>query len=235
MPNKYSSHIVLLSCAVGNVWTSFWDAYKNDSLKGTTRAKHEKVVRRRVVGKAAVPGNWQNFLRADSNKTELFIFLSNVFLQTFCKEDKEVVLTDRKGVLSIQQLHDVHTLAPCSHEEADSRTLLHVSHAALHGHHQMLIRTVDIDAVVLAVFAINHLHAGCELWLAFGTGKSFRYLAAYQKAASLRPAMSCALPMFHALQQIPPTRAALEEHVTRQGWSHVGEDTATRPCVAITN
>jgi len=31
-----------------------------------------------VVGKAALPGNWQNFLRIDSNKTELFSFLSKI-------------------------------------------------------------------------------------------------------------------------------------------------------------
>ena len=155
--------------------------------------------------------------------------------------------------------------------------LLHVTHAAQHGHHQILIRTVDTDVMVLAVFAINHLPAGCELWLAFGTGKSFRFLAAHQIAASLGPQMSCALSMFraltgcdtvstfaghgkktawstwnslpeltdallmladgpkeipddamniierfvivfprkHSVQQIPPTRAALEEHVKR--------------------
>ena len=63
----------------------------------------------------------------------------------------------------------------------------------------MLIRTVDTDVVVLAVFAINHLPAGCELWLAFGNGKSFRYLAAHQISASLGPEMSCALRIFHAL------------------------------------
>ena len=106
-----------------------WDPYKDDSLKGTPRAKHGKGVSRRVVGKAAVPGNWQNFLRADSNKTELFSFISKVLLQAFCKEDKEVVLTDGKGVLSTQLLQDVHTLASCCHEEADSRMLLQVSHA----------------------------------------------------------------------------------------------------------
>ena len=100
---------------------------------------------------------------------------------------------------SIQLLQDVHTLAPCSHEEADSRMLLHVSHAAQNCHHQMLIRTVDSDVVVFAVFAINHLPAGCELWLAFGTGKSFRYLTTDQIFACLGLEMSCALPMFHAL------------------------------------
>ena len=77
--------------------------------------------------------------------------------------------------------------------------LLHVTHAAQHDHHQILIRTVDTDVVVLAVFGINHLPAGCELWLAYGTGKSFRYMAAHQVAASLGPQMSCALSMFHAL------------------------------------
>jgi len=104
-----------------------------------------------VVGKTAIPGNWQNFLRVDSIKTELFSFLSKILLQVFSKEDKEVILTDEKGVLSTQLLQDVHTLLPCSHEEADSRMLLHVSHAAEHGHHHILIRTVDTDVVVLAV------------------------------------------------------------------------------------
>ena len=53
-----------------------------------------------MVGKTAVKGNWQNFLRADSNKTELYSFLSKVLLQAFCKEDKEVVLIDKNGVLA---------------------------------------------------------------------------------------------------------------------------------------
>ena len=77
--------------------------------------------------------------------------------------------------------------------------LLHVSHAAQHGHHQMLICTVDTGVVVLAVFAIHHLTTECELRLAFGTGKSFRYMAAHQIVVSLGPEMSCALPMFHGL------------------------------------
>ncbi|KAG7171533.1 PMS1 protein 1-like [Homarus americanus] len=38
-----------------------------------------------------------------------------------------------------------------------------------------------------------------ELWLAFGTGKSFRYLAAHKMAACLGPEKARASPMFHAL------------------------------------
>ena len=124
--------------------------------------------------------------------------LRSFLIQAFCREDKEVVLTDGKGVLSAHFLQDVHTPAPCSHEEADSRMLLHVSHATQHGHYQMLIRTIVTDVVALAVFAVNRLPAGCELWLVMGTGKSFRYLAAHEIAACLRKEMSCDL-LFHAL------------------------------------
>ena len=41
--------------------------------------------------------------------------------------------------------------APCSHEEADGRMLLQASHATQHGHHKIMIRTVDTDVVMLAV------------------------------------------------------------------------------------
>ena len=55
-----------------------WDTYKDDSLKGIARAMRGKGVRRHVVGKAALTGNWQNFLRIDSNKRYLFSFLSTI-------------------------------------------------------------------------------------------------------------------------------------------------------------
>ena len=89
--------------------------------------KRVKRVRRRVVGKAAVPGNWQNFLRAERNETELFSFLSKVLLQAFCKEDNEVVLTDRKGCSA----HS-YTPAPFSNEK-----LIVVCYCTYHTLHSM--------------------------------------------------------------------------------------------------
>ena len=38
-----------------------------------------------------------------------------------------------------------------------------------------------------------------EIWLAFGTGKNFRYLAAHEMASCLGQERSLALPMFHAI------------------------------------
>ncbi|QQP55395.1 uncharacterized protein LOC103506659, partial [Caligus rogercresseyi] len=152
-----------------------------------------------VVAAAAIPGNWQNFLRVDSNKTELFKFLSTALLEWFDQEDKQLIITDGEAVLSKPLLPDLTSFDPCNHEEADSRMLLHTSHAAKHGHHSILIRTVDTDVVVLAVSVVQELQPEYKLWLALGTGRSFRYLAAHEMAAELGPEKARALPMFHTL------------------------------------
>ncbi|QQP38995.1 uncharacterized protein LOC103506659 [Caligus rogercresseyi] len=187
-----------------------WDTYLADSLKGSTRAKRGQGVRRRLVAAAAIPGNWQNFLRVDSNKTELFKFLSTALLEWFDQEDKQLIITDGEAVLSKPLLPDLTSLDPCNHEEADSRMLLHASHAPKHGHHSIVIRTVDTDVVVLAVSVVQELQPEDKLWLAFGTGRSFRYLAAHEMAAGLGPEKARALPMFHALTGCDTVQALLD-------------------------
>ena len=151
-----------------------WDRYIEDSLKSTARVKRGKGVRRRVVAGGVIPGNWQNFLHVDKNKTELFSFLSKALLKAFNHEGKQLVITDGESILSKPLLHDPDSLSPCSHEEADSRMLLHANHAALNGHLKILIRTVDTDVVALSVSVAVTLGPEYELWLAFGTGKHFR-------------------------------------------------------------
>ena len=47
-----------------------------------------------------------------------------------------------------------------------------------------MIRTVDYDVLVLAIAAVQLLTID-ELWIAFSSGKSFRYLPAYEMARAL--------------------------------------------------
>ena len=144
-----------------------WDRYVIDSLKATARAKRGKGVCRRVVESAPIPKNWQDFLRVDINKTELFSFLSKELIHSFDTENKEPVVTDGDRVLCVPPQQDIDALAPCNHEEADSRMLLHVAHAAKHRHHQILVRTIDTDVVVLAVMVAHTRPDKDELWLGF--------------------------------------------------------------------
>ena len=195
-----------------------WDSYRADSLKTSTREKRGKGVRRRVVQSGTMPGNWQSFLRVDENKVELFSFLSKVLVESFNEKDKELVVTDGEAVLRVPEQDNINLLAPCSHEEADTRMMVHVAHAAQHGHHKILVRTVDTDVVVLAVMVAQTLPDEDELWVAFGTGKSFRYLPVHEISLSLGPDKSRALPIFHALTGCD-TVSAFVGHGKKSAWA----------------
>ena len=96
-----------------------WDQYKPVSLKADTREKRGKLkgIRRKVAASTKLPGNWQDFLRDETNKEELFLFLTNaVSCHTF-PEGKTVVLT--KGVET--QSNQDFSIPDCHQEEADTR------------------------------------------------------------------------------------------------------------------
>ena len=171
-----------------------WDLYIADSLKADTRNRRGKGVRRRVEPTSEVPRNWQEFLRIDDNKTELFSFLASNLADL--ETNKHLITTQGTGVLS-SKCQDMSALAPCTHEEADTRIFLHLQNAVQHGYSKVSIRTVDTDVVVLAIASVNRLKIA-ELWIAFGAGKSFRFIAAHEIAKILGPERCVALPMFHA-------------------------------------
>ena len=171
-----------------------FDEYLPESLKAATRKKRGKGIRRRVEPSSYIPRNWQAFLRIDKNKVELFSFLA---MKIATKEtEKQIVSTHRTDVFCTQP-RDVAGLAPCTHEEADTRILLHVEDAVKQGYTKVSVRTVDTDVVVLAVTAAQRLNID-ELRVAFATGRSFRFLAAHEIANTLGPNRCRALPFFHA-------------------------------------
>ena len=62
-----------------------------------------------------------------------------------------IASTRLNGVVSSRDHQNTDRLQPCSHEEADTRMLLHVKDAMNCGFKSVMIRTVDTDVVVLAV------------------------------------------------------------------------------------
>jgi hypothetical protein len=112
-----------------------WDRHVHDSLIATTRAKRGNGMCRRVVGSAHIPINWQNFLRVDENKKKLFDFISRSVVNAFMEEDKEIIATIGKEVLCVQKRNDLVSLVPGSHEEGDTRLLLHAT--ACKNNHQL--------------------------------------------------------------------------------------------------
>ena len=152
----------------------------------------------RVDCNSPIPPNWDSFLRSEQNKDELFNYLANC-IQSYDARGKVLISTLGKLVVTAGQndLQDLKYLQPCSHEEADTRILLHVAHCAKQGYRRIAIRTVDTDIVVLAIAHFQSLDID-ELWICYGVGKHFRYIAAHT-IATLMKERAKALMMFHAL------------------------------------
>ena len=69
----------------------------------------------------------------------------------------------------------------CNHEEVDTRVFLHVKDMAKEGHRKMVIRTVDTDVLVLAVFVYEDLKDGIEeLWVDLGAGKNRKFVSIHK-------------------------------------------------------
>jgi len=94
-------------------------------------------------------------------------------------------------------LYDLEDLQPCTHEEAETRILLHVGRCVKQGLKKVSIPTVDTDVVILAV---GHYHAlGIdELLVSFGFGKHFRHIPIHAIANNIGMKAN-ALMFFHAI------------------------------------
>ena len=125
-----------------------WDEYKPDSLKAETRRKRGNGVRRRVEPSSLVLRNEQEILRIDENNVELFSFLTTCIASI--KSDKQVISTHHLEVLC-NLPKDISRLGPCSHEEAETRIILHLKDSVKEGNTKVSLHTVDTDVVVLAV------------------------------------------------------------------------------------
>ena len=132
------------------------------------------------------------FPRVDENTTELFSFLSGVLHGSFQLADKKLVITGGDDGSRKPLLLDTSALALCSHEEVNSRTMLHAAHAA---YKKILICTVDTDVVVLAVALACTLKEEIEVWVSISTGKSFCVSAGHEIARALCPEKAQALPI----------------------------------------
>jgi len=169
-----------------------WDVYKSDSL----REKRGCGTRRRVSSCTRIPGNWPAFLRNNENKQELFRFLAQKCVDYETEGDKTIYSMVDDQVVCSSRGSITSALAPCSHEEADSRIFVHVKDMAQQGYTKVMIRNVDTDVVVIAV--AKFLQIGLkQLWVAFGTGNNYRHIEVHQIASGIGSEKSMALALFH--------------------------------------
>ena len=86
-------------------------------------------------------------------------------------------------------MRSLDAVAPCSHEEADTRVFVHARDATSQGSKSITIKANDTDVVVIAVSTMPSLQElGLEkLWIAFGQGASAQLIPVHEMVSSIRP------------------------------------------------
>ena len=171
--------------------------YLPESLKGTNRQKREKSVRKRVSPSTTIPKSWKDFFRVDDDKTELFKFLAQHVTCPKVDEGKVLYATSAQDVLSSTCQAKLSNLTPCSQEEADTRLILHAADAVAQSKRRVSVRTVDTDVVVSAATFFSQMKPD-EMWIAFSTGKNFRFIPIHEIVSSLTTKTCSSLLAFHA-------------------------------------
>lgn len=120
-----------------------------------------------------LPQNWSKFIGHPANKTELASFLSNEiclkadYVPVSCElvlgggssEATSVWSSCREHVVSIE----------CTHEEANTRLLLHAYGAEMSGYDRVVLMARGTDILILALS--HHSKLLRELWMPASTAK----------------------------------------------------------------
>ena len=182
-----------------------WDLYFSDSLKDFVRVGRGTGTRRQVLASSPVPiKEWQDFLKNDDNKKQLFRFLA------YCALSKPLgclVVTNMDDTIvssAAQNIQSPGTSLSGLHcggmEEADGRLFLHLQDAVENGHTTAAIRTVDTDVFALAISYYFQLKREglTELWTTLGVGDKTRHIPCHIIATKMGERRSVALRGFHA-------------------------------------
>ena len=139
--------IVKSSCAKYERVDIIFYVYRKGSLKAETRSKRGKGIRRRVSEASQTPQNWKSFMREDENKTELFHFLAEKISEA---DTPSTIIVTRGDNVICNKMKSLDIIAPCSHEEVDTRIFVHVRDAVLEGRKSIIIKANDTDVIIIA-------------------------------------------------------------------------------------
>ncbi len=175
-----------------------WDVYFTDSLKSQTRDDRRTSFSSKYLVEAntLIPQNWSAFLQVDSNKSQLFRFLGEEMKDAEIEDGKCIITTIGSQSVIYPDGNPDPSLR-CTHEESDTRMILHACHAyEMEGFRNIWIQANDTDVAVLGI-AHMKVMPGCQLWMKFGNGNNSRNIALHLIEEKLT-GMTEGLLFFHA-------------------------------------
>ena len=193
------------------------DQYPDVSIKNPEREWRGAGVSIQIAdnhGNQKCPTQWKKYLSDGSNKANIASFL----VQEWQKPGFFVMFADF-GSLFVTHGMECHNLTAgenridcnrvdelcAQQEEADTRILLHASHAASNGHDCIAIKSPDTDVAVLGCTLSHSINA--KMIFCIDTKQRMRYLDMTAIGQSLGEDVCKALPGMHALTGCDSTSA----------------------------
>ncbi len=158
----------------------------------------------------------------NENKQNLIQFLTSELLQGTQSLDQthQVIVgggssCPEDAVSSLDPLETLTHLRS-SHEEADTRMVIHAVDASHQGYDRLVIQSRDTDVLVLL---IHHKHRfPAEVWMSAGTSKNPRFIPINNVVESLAPDIAVALPAYHAITG-SDTTSQFSGHGKKSTWN----------------
>jgi hypothetical protein len=183
-----------------------FDTYIDLSIKSVTRQKRSENTRkiRRIVDSRDVQlpphSSWPSFIGLQENKVNLENFLAEQILlkaESLPAGQEVVVAGGREDPTIVTSSIGKNVLhLHSSHEEADTRMLLHAADAKELGYHRLIFKCrANTDVLVLLVCK----DLGQDVWMWAGTYNKPMMIPIHDIRASLSTSIIKSLPAFHAI------------------------------------
>ncbi|MES9881053.1 MAG: hypothetical protein ABW185_09250 [Sedimenticola sp.] len=164
-----------------------FDVYKESSIKQAERdhrGANDGLSFTTIIATHKIK-NWRRLLASSTSKQKLVHFFADDWKEKKARlGDKVVYVTDEETCYKISRetVEDVEDLKS-THEEADTRLLLHAKHAADAGYSSVTIVADDTDIMVLALAFVNIIN--CKIYMRCGSKTRTRLIIIDKMAAAL--------------------------------------------------
>ena len=184
------------------------DSYHPPLIKGLERSRRGSSQAHLVKGPSTkVPRDWKKFLCNEENKRPLCSFLLDEWKKGKCApqlQGKHLVFVNERKCISLKSIDGKNVVTEeveklcSSHEEADTRMMLHCNDVAANSPESsvILVRSPDTNVFILLLRFVRHINQ--TVLFDTGTGDKRRLVNVQAVAKDLGDEINLALVALHA-------------------------------------
>ncbi len=196
-----------------------FDRYRHNSIQSGTRAKRTSQrhpIRRVVEGRdICLPSNWGNCIALGDNKAGLARFVSNELIRNAPDTKTIVVAGGFESECEVQSNMPLDlTQLNASHEEADTRMILHAIHC---GTDTVVVFTRGTGVLLLLLAHMDKI-GSVNVWMMTGTLKKKKFIPVRTISETLSLEVTKSLLAFHALTG-SDTTSYIAGHTKTSAWN----------------